>query len=137
MAGRLASQSSASLGQVIKAISGDIVMSVTPATVTPVPTAAAWTRTVSVKITDAAGNVHKWLTADYATTSSIANTSSAGTASIAATTLSIVDGVADIVVSGDAESWLNSETDTLTIGNIVVAGMTVTGSTSVETFTTA
>jgi hypothetical protein len=117
------------------AMSGDIVMTITPATVAPVPTSAAWTRDVVVSIENAAGDVHTWLTQDYTTTVSIADTSTAGTASIASTTLSISEGVATITVSGDAADWLDTETDTLTIGNITVMGYTVSGGTSVETFT--
>jgi len=120
-----------------KALSGDIVMVIDPETVTPAPTAAAWTRNVKISLQTAAGEIHTWLNKAYATTASIANTSSAGTASIASTTLTLVNGEATIVVSGDAEAWLNSETDTLTIGDIVAGGITVTGGTSVETFTTA
>jgi hypothetical protein len=120
-----------------KAMSGDMVMVIDPETVTPEPTAAAWTRDVVVSIESAAGEVHSWLNQAYATTASIANTSSAGTASIASTTLTIVNGMATITVSGDAEAWLNAETDTLTIGDITILGYTVTGGTSVETFTTA
>ena len=137
MAGKLASQKSKSLGMLIKAAAGDIVMSISPETVAPEPTAAAWTRTVQIKIVDSSGNVHEWLTQDYATTASIADTSTAGTASIASTTLSIVNGVASITVSGDEADWLDTETDTLTIGDITVMGYTVTGGTSVETFTAA
>jgi hypothetical protein len=118
------------------AMSGDIVMTITPETVTPAPTSAAWTRDVVVSIENAAGDVHTWLTQDYTTTVSIADTSTAGTASIASTTLSISEGVATITVSGDAADWLDTETDTLTIGNITVMGYTVSGGTSVETFTT-
>jgi hypothetical protein len=117
------------------AMSGDIVMSITPATAAPAPTSAAWTRDVVVSIENAAGDVHTWLTQDYTTTVSIADTSTAGTASIASTTLSISEGVATITVSGDAADWLDTETDTLTIGNITVMGYTVSGGTSVETFT--
>jgi hypothetical protein len=84
----------------------------------------------------AAGEVHTWLNQSYTTTLSIADTSTAGTASIVSTTLTLVNGQADIVVSGDAADWLNTETDTLTVGNITVMGYTVTGGTSVETFTT-
>jgi hypothetical protein len=117
------------------AMSGDIVMVITPETVAPAPTATAWTRDVSISIENAAGDVHTWLTQDYATTLSIADTSTAGTATIASTTLEIVNGVATVTISGDGASWLNSETDTLTVGNITVMGYTVTGGTSVETFT--
>lgn len=119
-----------------KAMNGDIVMSISPATVTPVPTAAAWTRNVIVEIQTAAGELHTWVNTAVATTVSIADTSSAGTASIVSTTLTLVNGRAIIVVSGDAASWLNTETDTLTVGNIILGGVTVAGGTSVETFTT-
>jgi hypothetical protein len=117
------------------AMSGDIVMTIAPATVAPIPTAVAWTRNVLVQLETADGRVHTWLNDTYATTASIADTSVAGTASIASTTLTIVNGKAIIVVSGDAAAWLDTETDTLTIGNITVLGVTVTGKTSVETFT--
>ena len=120
-----------------KAMSGDLVMSISPATVAPVPTSEAWTRNVVVQIKTAAGEVHEWLNDTYATTVSIADTSTAGTASIASTTLTLVKGQATIVVSGDAADWLDTETDTLTIGNLTILGYTVTGGTSVETFTAA
>lgn len=119
-----------------KAMSGDIVMVIDPETVAPAPTSAAWTRNVKISIETAAGEKHGWLNAAYTTTLSIADTSTAGTASITSTTLTIVDGEAIVVVSGDAADWLNTETDTLTVANITVLGVTVTGGTSVETFTT-
>lgn len=118
-----------------KAMSGDLVMSISPATVTPEPTAAAWTRTVLISIQTAAGELHSWLNDTYATTLSIGDTSSAGTASIVSTTLTLVNGQAAVVVSGDEAAWLDTETDTLTVANISVLGYTVTGGTSVETFT--
>lgn len=123
------------LASVESALAGDIVMVIEPETVAPAPTAAAWTRNVKISIQNAAGDVHGWLNKAYTTTLSIADTSTAGTASIVSTTLTIVDGEAVVVVSGDAEAWLDTETDTLTVGNITVLGVTVTGGTSVETFT--
>ena len=139
---RLNTEESFSLGDknkeqrlMTEAMDGDMVMVISPETVAPEPTSAAWTRSVSVEIQNAAGDVHTWLSKDYTTTASIANTSTAGTASIASTTLSIVNGRTDITVSGDAADWLDTETDTLTIGNLTVMGYTVTGGTSVETFT--
>ena len=119
-----------------KAMVGDIVFTITPATVAPAPTGEAWTRDVVVEVQDASGNTHTWLNKDYATSIAIADTSTAGTASIASTTLAIVEGRAVVTVSGDAVAWLNAETDTLTVSNITVMGYTVTGATSVETFTT-
>lgn len=118
-----------------KAMSGDMVMVISPTTVAPAPTSSAFTRNVEITIETAGGEVHEWLTQDYATTLSIADTSTAGTASITSTTLSLVNGQATVVVSGDAQDWLDTETDTLTVGNITVMGYTVTGGTSVETFT--
>ena len=125
------------LALIQKALNGDIVMSISPATVAPAPTSAAWTRNVVVEIQTAAGEVHTWVNTAVATTVSIADTSTAGTASIVSTTLTLVSGRAVIVVSGDAADWLDTETDTLTIGNITLGGVTVTGGTSVETFTAA
>lgn len=119
-----------------KAMSGDIAMTISPATVAPAPTSSAWTRDVVVTLATAAGEVHEWLNDTYASKVSIADTSSAGTASIASTTLTLVNGQATITVSGDAQNWLNTETDTLTIADIAVLGYTITGGTSVETFTT-
>ena len=119
-----------------KAMSGDIVFAITPATVAPAPTSAAWTRDVVVEVQDASGNVHTWINQDYATSLAIADTSTAGTATIESTTLSIVNGRAVVTVSGDAVAWLNAETDTLTVSNITVMGYTITGGASVETFTT-
>ena len=120
-----------------KALAGDIVMVIDPETVAPVPTSSAWTRNVKISIQSAAGEVHEWLNQSYTTTLSIADTSTAGTASITSTTLTLVNGEATVVVSGDAQDWLDTETDTLTVANITVMGYTVTGGTSVETFTAA
>ena len=119
-----------------KAMSGDIVFVITPAAVAPVPTSAAWTRDVVIEVQDASGNVHTWINQDYATSLAIANTSTAGTASITSTTLSIDEGRAVVTVSGDAVAWLNAESDTLTVSDITVMGYTVTGGMSVESFTT-
>jgi len=118
-----------------KAMSGDLVMVIDPETSTPAPTAAAFTSYVKVSVQTAAGEDHKWLNGAYTTTASIADTSTAGTASITSTTLTLIEGVATIAVAGDAADWLDTETWTLTIGNITVLGATVTGGTSVATFT--
>ena len=139
---RLSSEKSKALGAhnvqqrlMAEGMSGDLTIVITPETVAPEPTAAAWTRTVNIKVVNTAGETMNWLNAAYTTTLSIADTSTAGTASIVSTTLTLVNGEADIVVSGDAADWLDTETDTLTVGNLTVMGYTVTGGTSVETFT--
>lgn len=118
-----------------KAMSGDMVMTVSPATVSTAALSTAWTRDVIITVATAAGEEHVWLNQAYTTTLSIADTSTAGTASITSTTLTLVNGKAIVTVSGDAQDWLATETDTLTVGNITVMGYTVTGDTSVETFT--
>lgn len=119
-----------------KAAAGDILWVLTPATVTPIPTAAAWTRDVVVTLETAAGDLHSWFDVSITTGVAIANTSSAGTATIPATTLVIKNGKATITVTGDAQDWLNTETDTLTVAEATVLGYTVSAKTSVETFTT-
>ena len=119
-----------------KALSGDIVWVLTPATVTPVPTTSAWTRTVVVELQTAAGEVHTWFNDAIASGNSIADTGG-GTASIVSTTLTIVDGKASVVVSGTEATWANGETDTYTVAEATILGTTVAAKTSVETFTTA
>lgn len=118
-----------------KALSGDIVWVVTPATVAPAPTAAAWTRSVHIELQSADGNVHTWFNDAITSGVSIADTSTAGTATIPATTLTIVNGKADVVVTGDEAAWLDTETDTLTVAEATILGYTVAAKTSVETFT--
>lgn len=118
-----------------KAMAGDIVFVVDPATVAPVPTSEAWIRTVTVTLETAAGEVHEWFNKAITTGVSIANTSTAGTATIPSTTLTFANGKATVVVSGDAEDWLDTETDTLTVAEATILGYTISAKTSVETFT--
>ena len=120
-----------------KALAGDIVFVVAPATLVSVPTVSeGWTRTVTCEVQDAAGNIHEWFNKAIATGVSIANTSSAGTATIPSTTLTFVNGKATVVVTGSVHSWLNTETDTLTVAEATILGYTIAAKTSVETFTT-
>jgi hypothetical protein len=117
-----------------KAMSGDMVLTISPATVAPAPRATAWTRTVTITLKTAGGDTHTWYNGTL--TVSIADTSSAGTATITDTTPNMVNGVCTVVISSGAAAWLNSETDTLTVSNQTILGSTITGGTSVETFTT-
>lgn len=117
-----------------KAMSGGLKWTVTPATKSTAATAAAWTRTVVVELQDAAGARQTWYSAAIANGVSIADTSNAGTASIPSTTLTVTNGRASIVVSGDAQAWLAAETDTLTVAQATILGQTVAAKTSVETF---
>jgi hypothetical protein len=119
-----------------KAAAGDLVWVCTPATLVSTPTAAAWTRDVTVTLETAAGEVHTWFNKAITTGVAIADTSTAGTATIPSTTLTVTNGKAVVTVSGDAADWLNTETDTLTVAQATILGATVAAKTSVETFTT-
>ena len=119
-----------------KALAGDLVLVVTPATVVRTPITGAWTRTVRCELQTAAGEVHTWFSKAIATGVSVSDASSAGTATIASTTLTFVNGGVSVVVTGSANAWLNAETDTLTIAQATILGYTVAQKTSVETFTT-
>jgi hypothetical protein len=117
-----------------KALAGDIAWSVSPATVTGTSTSAAWTRTVNIKLVTAAGEVHEWFDKAIATGVAVTDDSTAGTASIPSTTLTVEKGCAAVVVSGDAAEWAGAETDTLTVAQATILGYTVAAKTSVETF---
>lgn len=115
------------------AFSGDIIWALSPSALSTEETSEAWTREVLVSLENSDGEVHDWFTKDITTGVSIAYTSLAGTASIESTTLSIVNGIATIEVSGDAEAWLGGtsqvETITCTAGESTGAGditMTIT-----------
>ena len=90
-----------------------------------------------MELQTAGGIVQTGLSGTFTTSVSIADDSTAGTASIASTTLTIVNGVGSIVVSGDEAAWLATETDTLTIAELTIRNATVATKTSVETFTAA
>lgn len=117
------------------AASGDLVWVCTPSTVAPAPTAAAWTRDVTITLETAAGDIHTWYDADITSGISIAD-AGGGTASITDTTLEMRNGKAVVTVSGTEATWANSETDTLTVEAATIMGASVAEKTSVETFTT-
>ena len=99
----------------MKALSGDIVLAVTPATATQAATTAAWEKEVTIKLQTADGEVHKWFSGKLAL--AIADTSTAGTASIdpTATAPYMVNGEYTVKIKGSAAAWLATETATLTV----------------------
>ena len=113
---------------------GDIFLTISPTTVSTVHRGTAWTRDVVLTLHNFAGDVCEWYNGTHATSASIADTS-AGTASIASTTITFIRGVATITVTGNAVTWAAGETDTLTISTLTIQTTSVTGGTSVETFT--
>jgi len=116
-----------------KAMNGDIVMVIDPETLGTAATSTAFTRDVAVSIETAAGEIHTWVNSAFATTASIAEvTAGSGAATIANTTLTLVDGKATVTVSCTG-AFAAEDTTTLTVGNITLGGVTVTGGTSVDT----
>lgn len=113
---------------------GDITMEISPATIDKAATADAWKRSVNIELKDSNGNLHGWLSSTFAGVVSIADTSIAGTASIASADLVVDKGRATVEVDGDAADWLAAETDTLTIGDLTVMDSVVSGGASVQTF---
>lgn len=113
-----------------KAMAGDMVLVVTPATASQVPTEEGWTKDFLIEVKTAAGEVHDWLTKDFTTGVSVADTSSAGEATIASTTLSIENGKAVVTVTGDEAAWLGGtaqvETITATAGASSAGNVTMT-----------
>lgn len=101
------------LVQMQKAMSGDMIITIDTAVVTPAPTAAVWSYTVVFRITDAIGKTHDWYSADF--TAGIADDSTAGTAAIDDATPAVVNGEGTVVVSGDAAAWLDTEVATLSL----------------------
>lgn len=118
-----------------KALAGDIVFKCTPSTVTPVPRTTAWTRKVLITLETASGDIHTWFNNSITSGISISETSTAGTATIPSTTLVFSQGKAEVTITGSAHSWLDTETDTLTVAQATILGYTVASKTSVETFT--
>lgn len=130
------------MAQKEKGMGGDIVAAATPAT--PGSSAAAvaaaiggaaakFTRTVTIKLQDAAGNVHDWFNGQLGIT--IAEvTAGDGVAAIAAgaTKATFVEGVATVVVEYTG-TWALGDTSTLTLTQATVLGYTVAAKTSVDT----
>ncbi len=140
---RINSEQSHSLGDVNKqnrlrteALNGDILWVLTPSTLTPPPTSIAWTREVAIEVQNAAGETHEWLNVVIPNGLDISDNSVAGTATIPSTTLTIIAGKAKVIVSGDAQDWLTTERDQLTVLSYTgFAGQTIVINASLETFT--
>lgn len=128
--------------QIEKALSGDIVLTLTPATlgssaakIAPAIAGDAekFVRTVKFELKDAAGNIHTWFNGDIALT--IAEvTAGDGVAAIAdsATKVTLVEGVGSIDIEYTG-TWAAADTSTLTTTQRDIAGVTITAKTSVDT----
>jgi len=117
-------------------LAGDIILDISPSVAVRPPTSNAFNRTVVLTLKNANGKVHRWANQTFTGVISVGDTSTAGTASVASADVTFVEGVAKVVLSGDAQDWLDTETNTLTVANLTITGYTITGGTSVETITT-
>lgn len=123
-----------------KAISGDMVLSVSPATlgssaaaVTAAIGGAAgkFTRTVTIKLQTAAGQVHEWFQGTFAIA---ASKTGSGTIAIAGglSSATFVNGVATVTLEYTG-AWASTNTATLTVTGGTKLGYTISDKTSVDT----
>ena len=119
--------------EVAAAMSGDMQFVVSPVTLNTAHGSAA-TRTVTITLKDAAGDVHTWFNKAITAGVSIGHNGASGTATIASTVLTFVNGVATVVITIGG-TWAAVDNDTLTIAAATIMGYTVPQVTSVETFT--
>lgn len=122
-----------------KAMSGDIVMVLTPSTTgSPATDATAFTRDVVITLETASGDIHTWANAAYETSLAATETVATltGDVTIASTTLTFVEGSATVTVSATG-GWAIGDTNTLTASAVVIAGISVTGGTSIDTIVAA
>ena len=122
----------ASLVSFIKAMSGDMVLNVSPTTVSESAGSTGFTKTVTVTLETATGEVCSWYNGPV--TLAIADTSTAGVASIspAAGSNDMTDGVLTVTLTGSAAAWVAADTATLTVSGSIF-GYTLTDATSVVT----
>ena len=122
MSGRVTEIDKARQRTMADALEGDIVLEIDPTTENALATAAVWSKIVTLRLLNAAGDIHRWVSAVIASKASVGDTSSAGTASIDSADLTFVDGVAKVVLSGDEAAWLDGteqvETITCTLGAV-------------------
>jgi hypothetical protein len=118
-----------------RAMCGDMVFSITPATVAGVAGTgkAASSRTVTIELKTADGEVHHWFNKAIANGVSIADTTTPA-ATIPSTTLTFVKGVATVVITLPEGDYVADQTNTLTVAQATVLGYTIAQKTSVQTF---
>ena len=102
------------------------------ANVTPEPTAAAWSYSVPFRLVGEVSGLVLPYTGTIGAAAS--DTSTAGTASVPAATVNVVNGSGTATLSGDEAAWLDTETATLTLTYTNLRGGTDTD-TFVVTFT--
>jgi hypothetical protein len=119
------------LGAMEKALNGDMVLTLTPATTGS--SAAKYTRTVTVTLKTAAGEVCTFLNGTFAIAVT-ENTVGNGTSAIAgsATTVTLTEGVGTVTIEY-VGTWAAGDTQTLTVTGGTKLGYTIANKTSVDT----
>lgn len=102
-------------------MSGDILLEVKADEADFPATSSAWTRVVSFKLVDSDGRTMTWFNGTGS--ASVVDTSVAGTASLDTATPAFVGGIGQVIVSGDAQDWLATETVTVTIDVGAILGV--------------
>ena len=122
-----------------KAMSGDLVLALTPATAgssaatitSDIASDDKYVRTVLVELQTSTGKIHDWFDGTFAVSGSIV-TAGTGTAPTATTTVTLVNGVGTI----DQEYvgvWAATDTATVTATGGTKLGYAITNKTSVDT----
>jgi hypothetical protein len=125
-----------------RALSGQFVLACSPATLGNSAAAvnaaiggaaAKFTRTVVVKLTDTAGNIHTWFDGTFGIAASKVS-AGGGLVAVAdgASVATFVKGVASVVLEYTG-TWAEGNTCTLTVTGSARLGYTVTNKTSVDT----
>lgn len=122
------------LAPISTAMSGDLIFEISPTTVSnSASTVGGTSRDVVIKLTTSGGLLHEWFNGEISV--SISDTSTGGTATIADTTPSMVNGECVVTINYDSGTWISGETVTLTVNDSTIMGYTVPGGTSVDTLT--
>lgn len=128
--------------QIEKAMAGDIVLTLSPATTGSkateitaalLPEGGKFVRTVKFELKDAAGNIHTWFNGDIDLT--VADvTAGDGASAIAneATKVTLIEGIGTIDIEYTG-TWAADDTNTLTTTQRDICGVTITAKTSVDT----
>jgi len=110
-----------------KALSGDIVFSLTLEGDAPAAGTGFDAIPIRIAVEDAAGNVHDWFNKTITTTALAVTTVGDGAATQApATTCVIENGVGEVVVTGTA-TWAEDDTFVVAIPDTTILGYTVAG----------
>ncbi|MGG1554993.1 hypothetical protein [Paenibacillus ferrarius] len=128
------------LGIMERGLAGDMVLAVSPATTSSSAAAvtatiggsvAKYTRSITIKLQTATGEVHEWFQGTFAIA---ASKTGSGTLGIAGglTSATFVDGVAAVTLEYTG-TWEVADTATLTITGGTKLGYTISNKTSVDT----